>query len=93
MSREKPPNVHAKSVGELERHLKGVEERIKTLSTELCAAVYVDSIEEARFLFDLMRNDAHVLELRDERNELEFLLRRQKDLGIDIAAFQKEAES
>ena len=87
MSREKPANTHAKSKDELSKFYVKVGQRVGALSAELADAMYVETIDEARFLFDLMRNDAHVLNLRDKRNELEFLLRRQKDLKTDLDNF------
>lgn len=66
----------------MSKHLKAIEKRIDALKTSLCAAAHVDTIEEARAVFEVLRNDAHVMRaFRTERDELEFLLRRQKDLA------------
>ena len=55
---------------------------IRDAQSKLCAAVYVNTIEEARAVLDVLRNDAHVMRaLREMRDELEFLLRRRKDIA------------
>jgi len=65
----------------LSNHLKNVEKRISQLETSLAAAAHVDTIVEARAVFEALRNDAHVMRVfRADRDELEFLLRRQKDM-------------
>ncbi len=75
----RPPVVVAKPPPN--PHLERISTRVEALKKSLAAAVYVDSIEEARLIFDVLRNDAHVMRvLRADRDELEFLLRRQKDL-------------
>ncbi len=76
----KPPVVVAKPPPP-NPHLERISARVEQLKKSLAAAVYVDSIEDARLIFDVLRNDAHVMRvLRADRDELEFLLRRQKDL-------------
>lgn len=91
MSADKPKgNVFAESTAELEKHLGVVRKRIAALEKELVAEAHVETMVEARYVFSVMVNDGYVLTLRDKRNELEFLLRRKKDITSDIAHFDSE---
>jgi len=85
VSRAKGRNVHARSEEELRHHLERAATRIVALSAELCEAACVESMAEARSVFETMLHDTFVLGLREKRGELEFLLRRQRDIQSDLA--------
>lgn len=92
MSADKPKgNQFAESLAELKKHLATVQKRAAGLEKELIAEAHVETMTEARFVFDLMKMDGHVLNLRDKRNELEFLNRRARDIKGDIEVFSEDA--
>ncbi len=62
------------------KHILAVDKAIADISANICDAMFVDTIEEARKLMAAMPNEHHVMQLRDERGELEFLLRRRASL-------------
>ncbi len=61
-------------------HLANCEKAIAEVTAKICSEMYVDTLAEARKLMDAMRMEHHVLELADERGELEFLLKRRTQL-------------
>lgn len=70
-----PPPSPAKS-----KHLLACESQIDKVTLAICDAMFVDTLPEARKLMDEQRNDLHVQNLRDVRGELEYLLKRKKQL-------------
>lgn len=62
------------------KHLVAVDKAISDVTAKICSEMFVDTLEEARKLMASMPNEHHVLELRDERGELEFLNKRRAQL-------------
>ncbi len=61
--------------------LKAVEKRIEEVSAAICAAMYVDTIDEALELAQSkLRHEVHVITLNEERAELAFLKLRRAAL-------------
>lgn len=71
-----PPKVEAPKVD----HVANCEKAIAEVTAKICAEMFVDTIEEARKLMAASPQEHHVLELRDERGELEFLNKRLAQL-------------
>ncbi len=77
-----PPIPTDRVVAKKPTHKDRLEMAISELTADICAAMYVDTLPEARKLLAAMSNDAHVIGLRAVRSELEFLLTRKAQLEV-----------
>lgn len=67
--------------------LHAVEKRIGEVEAEICKQMYCGDIAEALALAgaSLIRHEAHVITLNDERAELTFLKIRKAQLDAEVA--------
>lgn len=74
------------------KHLAAVDKAISDVTTKICDEMFVDTLPEARALMASMPNEHHVLELRDERGELEFLNKRRQQIVAKLKAAGEEVD-
>ena len=69
------------------KNLEAVEKRIGEVEAEICKQMYCSTIEEALALAGstIIKHEAHVITLSDERAELTFLKLRRTQLSGAIA--------
>ena len=69
------------------KNLEAVEKRIGEVEAEICKQMYCATIEEALALAaaTIIKHEAHVITLSDERAELTFLKIRRGQLDAEVA--------
>jgi len=69
----------------LQKQLDAIEARLGVVTKAICEQMYADTLAEALAVADKTRNEAHVMEIRDERAELAFLNIRKTTLTQRLA--------
>ena len=67
-----------------ESHIERIDAAIYSTTKTLLENLYVDDLQDAYKVMDRLRGEEHVRELRDERHELEFYVKRRAELVAEL---------